>query len=104
MYAAVSESEVICDLRCGLKAKGTHLWASVFEGVRNTPICSPPVTSLARRSGLARRARAASNRILLGATWLHGSSLEAADSRSKPAELEYGNRRERQPRGGPHGS
>jgi hypothetical protein len=33
-YATVSESEVICDLRCGGKAKGTHLWASVFEGVR----------------------------------------------------------------------
>jgi hypothetical protein len=39
---AVSESEVICDLRCGGKAKGTHLWASVFEGVRNKPIHTPP--------------------------------------------------------------
>jgi hypothetical protein len=28
------------------------------EGVRSKPIRSPPVTSLARRSGLARRARA----------------------------------------------
>jgi hypothetical protein len=33
------------------------------EGVRSTPIWSPPVTSLARRSDLARRARAASKRI-----------------------------------------
>jgi hypothetical protein len=37
------------------------------EGARSAPIRSPPVTSLARRSGLARRVRAASKRILFGA-------------------------------------
>jgi hypothetical protein len=37
-YAAVSESEVICDLRCGLKAKGNAPVGFRFEGVRNTPI------------------------------------------------------------------
>ena len=37
-YAAVSDSEVICDLRCGLKAKGTHLWApSLAEAAETSP-------------------------------------------------------------------
>jgi hypothetical protein len=39
----------------------THLLAiRAVEGVRSTPIWSPPVTSLARRSGLARRVRTSS--------------------------------------------
>ena len=40
-YATVSESEVICDFRCGLKAKGNAPVGFRFEGVRNTPIWSP---------------------------------------------------------------
>jgi hypothetical protein len=39
-YAAVSESEVICDLRCGLKAKVTHLWASTLAGAAETSPCA----------------------------------------------------------------
>jgi len=38
-YAAVSESEVICDFRCGGKAKVTHLWASTLAGAAETSPC-----------------------------------------------------------------
>ena len=69
-----------------------------FEGVRSTPIRSPPVTSLARRSGLARRARAASNRILWVSIW---AQLRRNANEQK---VEYANRRERQARGALHGS
>ena len=58
-YATVSESEVICDFRCGLKAKGNAPVGFRFEGVRNTPIWSPPVTSSATGGALATLRRAA---------------------------------------------
>ena len=57
-YAAVSESEVICDFRCGLKAKGNAPVGFRFEGVRNTPIWSPPVTSSATGEALPTLRRA----------------------------------------------
>ena len=46
-YATVSESEVICDFRCGLKAKGNAPAGFRFEDVRNKPMRHPPVTSSA---------------------------------------------------------
>jgi hypothetical protein len=58
-YAAVSESEVICDLRCGLKAEGSAPVGFHFEGVRNTPIWSPPVTSLATGAAISDSPQAA---------------------------------------------
>ena len=72
-YAAVSESEVICDFRCGLKAKGNAPVGFRFEGVRNTPIWPPPVTSLARRSGWASLRRATRCIVRIDLVW----SLEA---------------------------
>jgi hypothetical protein len=58
-HAAVSESEVICDFRCGLKAKGNAPVRFRFEGVRNTPIWPPPVTSLATGADTSGSAQAA---------------------------------------------
>ena len=104
-YATVSESEVICDFRCGLKAKGNAPAGFRFEGVRNTPIWSPPVTSLASGEALPTLRRAARHYLGLesrfGAMALVSQLLEICGSR---LNWSAANRPERQARGGLHGS